>query len=50
VLKEHAPVMLMGGIILGAAVALISYIATWGGWEIASRREIAKKLRVAKAA
>ena len=50
VLKEHAPVMLMGGIILGAAAALLSYIATWGGWEIASRIEIAKKLRVAKAA
>jgi uncharacterized protein (DUF2062 family) len=49
VLKEHAPVMLMGGIILGAVGALVSYIATWGGWEITSRMEIAKKLRVAKA-
>ncbi|HBJ83615.1 MAG TPA: hypothetical protein DDZ88_07050 [Verrucomicrobiales bacterium] len=49
VLKEHAPVMLMGGIILGAVGALFSYIVTWGGWEIASRMEISKKLRVAKA-
>lgn len=50
VLKEHAPVMLMGGIILGALVALASYVATWFTWEITSRMEIAKKLRAAKAA
>lgn len=50
VLKEHAPVMLMGGIILGAVVALVSYIATWSCWEIGSRMEMAKKLRDVKAA
>ncbi len=50
VLKEHAPVMLMGGIILGALAALISYIITWGGWEITNRMEIAKKLHLTKSA
>jgi uncharacterized protein len=50
VLREHAPVMLMGGIILGAVVALLSYIITWGCWEIGLRMEMAKKLREAKAA
>jgi hypothetical protein len=50
VLKEHAPVMLVGGILLGAVVSLISYIATWGCWEIGSRMEMAKKLRGVKAA
>ena len=50
VLKEHAPVMLMGGIILGAVVSLVSYIATWSCWEIGSRMEMAKKLRDVKAA
>ncbi len=50
VLKEHAPVMLMGGIILGAVAALVSYIATWSCWEIGSRMEMAKKLRDVKAA
>lgn len=50
VLKEHAPVMLVGGIILGAVVALISYIATWSCWEIGSRMETAKKMRGAKTA
>jgi uncharacterized protein (DUF2062 family) len=49
VLKEHAPVMLVGGIILGAVVALISYIATWGCWEIGLRMEMAKKMREMKA-
>jgi hypothetical protein len=50
VLKEHAPVMLVGGILLGAVVSLISYITTWGCWEIGSRMEMAKKLRGVKAA
>ena len=49
-LKEHGPVMLVGGTILGAVVALISYIATWGCWEIGLRMEMAKKLRGVKAA
>ncbi len=49
VLKEHAPVMLVGGIILGAIVALVSYIATWSVWEISTRMELAKKLRESKA-
>ncbi len=50
VLKEHAPVMLVGGIILGAIGALISYIATWSIWEVTSRLEVAKRLREARAA
>lgn len=50
VLKEHAPVMLVGGIILGAIGALISYIATWGIWEVTSRMDLARKLREARAA
>ena len=50
VLKEHAPVMLVGGIILGAVVSLISYIATWSCWEIGLRMEMAKKLRDVKPA
>ena len=49
VLREHAPVMLMGGILVGAVGALISYVATWGVWEVGSRMEIAKKLRETKA-
>lgn len=48
VLKEHAPVVGVGGIILGAIVAPISYIATWGCWEIGSRIETAKKMRALK--
>lgn len=50
VLKEHAPVMLMGGILLGALVSLTSYILTWGGWEVTSRLEAAKRLRASKSA
>ncbi len=49
-LKEHGPVMLIGGTILGAVVALLSYIITWGCWEVGLRMEMAKKLREAKAA
>lgn len=49
VLREHAPVMLMGGILVGAVGALISYVASWGVWEVGSRMEIAKKLRETKA-
>ena len=45
VLKEHAPVMLVGGVIVGAISALVSYVATWGAWEITSRLEQAKKQR-----
>lgn len=48
VLKEHAPVVLVGGVILGAAVAPLTYIATWGTWEIGSRMELAKKMREVK--
>lgn len=50
VLKEHAPVMLVGGILLGAVAALFSYLATWGGWEVSSRMELAKKMRLRKTA
>jgi hypothetical protein len=50
VLKEHAPVMLVGGIILGAISALIGYIATGGIWAVTSRLEVAKRLREARAA
>lgn len=50
VLREHAPVMLVGGILLGAVVALLSYITTWSCWEIGLRMEMAKKLRGVKAA
>jgi uncharacterized protein (DUF2062 family) len=45
VLKEHAPVMLIGGIVLGAICSLVSYVATWGVWEYGIRRERAKKLQ-----
>ncbi|MDZ4288216.1 MAG: DUF2062 domain-containing protein [Prosthecobacter sp.] len=48
VLKEHAPVMLVGGILLGAVLSAFSYCATWGAWEITSRMEVAKKLRLAR--
>jgi uncharacterized protein (DUF2062 family) len=48
VLKEHAPVVLIGGIILGAIVAPISYLTSWGCWAIGSRIEMAKKLRQIK--
>lgn len=47
VLREHAPVMLVGGVILGAACALAGYAMTWGVWEAASRMEAAKKQRLA---
>jgi uncharacterized protein (DUF2062 family) len=50
VLKEHAPVMLVGGVILGAVGALAGYIATWGAWEVTARVEAAKKLRAARPA
>lgn len=50
VLKEHAPVMLMGGIILGALAALVGYLGTWAAWEVSSRLEVARKLRLVKAA
>ncbi len=49
VLKEHAPVVLVGGIILGALAAPLSYLASWFTWEIGSRMEMAKKLREVKA-
>ncbi|MDB6004704.1 MAG: hypothetical protein JWR15_1691 [Prosthecobacter sp.] len=49
VLKEHAPVVLVGGIILGALAAPVSYLASWFTWEIGSRMEMAKKLREVKA-
>ncbi|HEY1048554.1 MAG TPA: DUF2062 domain-containing protein, partial [Prosthecobacter sp.] len=45
VLKEHAPVMLVGGVIVGAVCSLVSYVSTWGVWEITSRLERAKKQR-----
>lgn len=45
VLKEHAPVMLVGGVIVGAVSALVSYVSTWGVWEITTRLEQAKKQR-----
>jgi uncharacterized protein (DUF2062 family) len=31
-LKEHAPVMLFGGVILGAVLAPIAYILTYLSW------------------
>ncbi|WP_395741006.1 DUF2062 domain-containing protein [Prosthecobacter sp.] len=48
VLKEHAPVVLFGGIILGAIVAPVSYVLSWGCWAIGARMEKAKKLRQVK--
>jgi uncharacterized protein (DUF2062 family) len=50
VLKEHAPVMLIGGILLGAVVSVLSYVITWSSWEIGSRIELARKLRGARSA
>lgn len=49
VLKEHAPVMLVGGVILGAAMSVLGYVLTWGMWEIAARLEAAKRAQAAKA-
>ncbi len=48
VLREHAPVMLFGGVILGAACALAGYAASWGAWEVAARVEASRRLREAK--
>ena len=45
VLREHAPVMLIGGLVLGAICGVIGYIASWGVWEVFHRMEIAKKRR-----
>jgi uncharacterized protein len=45
VLKEHAPVMLVGGIVLGAIFAVLAYLFTWGAWELHHRHEIAKRRR-----
>lgn len=45
VLKEHAPVMLMGGVIFGAVSALVSYVGVWGIWEVSARMEKGKKHR-----
>ena len=41
-------VQIVGGILLGALVSLVSYIATWSTWEVTSRIDMAKKLREAK--
>jgi len=38
-------VMLIGGLVLGAICAAVSYVATWGVWEIAHRMEVAKRAR-----
>lgn len=46
VLREHAPVMLIGGLVLGAICAAVSYVATWGIWEIGHRMEVAKRGRL----
>lgn len=45
VLKEHGPVMLIGGLVLGVISGVVSYIASWGVWEVFHRMEIAKKRR-----
>jgi uncharacterized protein (DUF2062 family) len=45
VLKEHAPVMLIGGLVLGAICAVVGYVASWGIWEIGHRMELAKRTR-----
>jgi hypothetical protein len=42
--------MLIGGILLGAVVSVLSYIITWSSWEIGSRIELARKLRGARSA
>jgi uncharacterized protein (DUF2062 family) len=31
-LKEHAPVMLFGGLVLGAVLAPLSYVLSFGAW------------------
>lgn len=36
-LREHAPVMLFGGIILGALAAPLSYVASYLGWNVVER-------------
>jgi uncharacterized protein (DUF2062 family) len=36
-LREHAPVMLFGGVILGAALTPISYVLTYGIWGAVDR-------------
>lgn len=45
VLKEHAPVMLIGGIVLGAVFAVLGYVGAWSAWEVAHRMEVARKAR-----
>lgn len=45
VLKEHAPVMLIGGLVLGAIFAVVGYVASWGIWEIGHRMDLAKRAR-----
>ncbi|MBE7493938.1 MAG: DUF2062 domain-containing protein [Verrucomicrobiaceae bacterium] len=45
VLKEHAPVMLIGGLVLGAISALVAYVGTWGAWEVGHRMEVTRKAR-----
>lgn len=46
VMKEHAPVMLAGGVILGAACALVGYVITWFSWSLISRADPVKKAAV----
>lgn len=49
VLKEHAPVMLVGGVILGAVMSVLGYVITWGIWEITARLEASKRAQGVKA-
>lgn len=45
VLREHAPVMLFGGIVLGAVFAVLGYLGAWSAWEVAHRMEVARKAK-----
>lgn len=45
VLKEHAPVMLIGGVVLGAVCAVLGYVISWAVWGWLQQRAAAKKAR-----
>lgn len=44
-LKEHAPVMLFGGVVLGGVLAPIFYVAAWVFWDYFQRWSLERKTR-----
>ncbi len=48
-LREHAPVMFFGGLVLGGILAVVSYITTWLGWAYLARAaRLAQQNKAAK--